>query len=166
MHVEVKQSRVGGLGLFAARDLEAGERIRRISIVREITSESPLREDLGERIEHCSYPDGKVVLVGFPDRHVNHSCDPNAYKLYARDGVYVVARRPIQSGEEITFDYTINTSGGGSWSCNCGSARCRGQCVGEFFSLPNEIQIEYLPLLAGWFIRRHEREINELRRDR
>jgi hypothetical protein len=78
--VEVKSSRIEGLGVFAARPFRTGERIRRVNVVREITPESPIREDLGERVNHCSYPDGRIVLFGFPDRHVNHSCDPNAWE--------------------------------------------------------------------------------------
>lgn len=163
MDVEIRPSPIGGLGLFATRDFEPGERIRRINIVREVTPDAPLREELGERVEHCSYPDGRIVLVGTPDRHVNHCCDPNAYKLYECGEVYAVARSPIRAGKEITFDYNINTADGTSWPCNCGAVRCRGRSVGDFFSLPREIQLEYLPLLADWFVRRHESEIASIR---
>ncbi len=166
MDVEVRPSPIGGLGVFATRDFEPGERIRRMGIVREITPDAPLREDLGERTDHLAYPDGKVVLVGFPDRHVNHSCDPNAYEFYDGKEVYAVARRPIRADEEITFDYNINTAGGTSWPCNCGAARCRGRSVGDFFSLPQEIQLEYLPLLADWFVRRYANEIASTRQGR
>jgi hypothetical protein len=34
----------------------------------------------------------------------------------------------------------------------------------SFFTLPIELQREYLPLLAGWFVARHAEEIAELRR--
>jgi SET domain-containing protein len=54
--VEVKPSRIEGFGVFAARPFRAGERIRRVNVVREITPECPIREDLGERVDHCSYP--------------------------------------------------------------------------------------------------------------
>jgi hypothetical protein len=74
--VAVRASPIEGLGLFALRPFGAGQRIREINVVREITAEAPLREDLGERADHCDYPDGKVVLLGYPDRHINHSCDP------------------------------------------------------------------------------------------
>lgn len=163
-NVEVKPSPIEGMGVFAARPFRAGQRIRRVNIVREITDGAPIREDAGERIEHCGYPDGKVVLWGFPDRHVNHRCDPNAYGLYDGSDIYVVARRDIAAGEEITFDYNVNTSGGSSWPCNCGAERCRGESVGEFFTLPKEHQREYRPLLANWFVRRyhHQHQVEAL----
>lgn len=153
--VEVRQSPIEGLGVFACRSFDGGERIRRMNVVREITPDAPLREDLGERQDHCDYPDCRVVLLGFPDRHLNHSCDPNAYALYEADACYVVARRPIAAGEEITCDYNVNISGGTAWPCHCGSRRCLGTVVGDYFLLPPEVQREYRPFLAPWFVRRH-----------
>ncbi len=157
--VEIKPSSIEGLGVFAARRFAAGDLIRRINVVREISVDAPLREDLGERFEHQSYPDDRVVLIGPPDRHVNHSCDPNAYVRYEGDAVYTVARRDIEGGEEITYDYVINTAGGNTWPCHCGASRCRGESLGDFFELPEEIQREYRPLLAPWFVERHRRRL-------
>jgi len=162
IEVEVRPSSIEGLGVFAQRDFRAGERIRRVALVREITPEAPLRPEAGERIEHCGYPDGKVVLWGEPDRHVNHCCDPNAYEHYEGDAIFTVARRAIGAGDEITFDYNVNTSGGNSWPCSCGAKRCRGESVGEFFALPVEDQRAYRPLLADWFLSRHAAEIAAL----
>jgi SET domain-containing protein len=160
--LEVKSSRIEGLGLFALRSFLAGETIHRINVVREVTADAPLREELGERADHCDYPDGKVVLIGFPDRHINHSCDPNAYVQYSADACSIVARRRIAVGQELTCDYNINITGGTAWPCHCGAARCRGTTTGDFFLLPPEIQREYLPLLAEWFVRRHAQRLAEL----
>lgn len=160
--VEVKPSRIEGLGVFAMRPFRVGQRIRRVNIAREITPEFPIRQDLGERVEHCGYPDGKVLLWGTPDRHVNHSCDPNAYEFYEGSAIYIVARRQIASKEEITFDYNVNTSAGNSWPCHCRAVRCRGESVGDFFALPREHQREYRPLLAEWFARRHASQLEAL----
>jgi SET domain-containing protein len=153
--VDVRRSPIEGLGLYALRPCRADEHIRRINVVREVTPEAPLREDVGERADHCDYPDGKVVLLGFPDRHLNHSCDPCAYLSYEGDQCFIVARRDIRAGEEITCDYSINLTGGDAWPCRCGATRCRGTVVGDFFRLPPDLQREYRPLLADWFIRRH-----------
>jgi SET domain-containing protein len=153
--VIVKPSAIEGLGLFACRGVHEGETIHRIAVVREITADAPLREELGERFDHCDYPDGKVVLIGFPSRHLNHSCDPNAYLRYEAGVCDVIARRAIVTGEEITIDYNVNISGGTAWPCRCGSSRCSGTVVGDFFLLPPERRREYRPLLADWFVRRH-----------
>lgn len=160
--VEIRTSSIEGLGLFATRPFFAGQRIRQINVVREITPASPLREALGERTDHCDYPDGKIVLLGTPDRHINHSCDPNAYVLYEGDHSSLVARRDIAMGEEITCDYNINITGGTELPCNCGAARCRGNTVGDFFRLPLDFQREYRPLLAEWFVRAHRDRLRAL----
>ena len=92
--VGLRESAIEGTGVFAARHFEAGDVISRIHVQREITAESPLAP--GECYQHQSYPDGRVVLVGAPDRHVNHCCDPNAYKrFHAFDRAYTIARRTI-----------------------------------------------------------------------
>jgi hypothetical protein len=163
--IEVRASSIEGLGLFATRAYEAEDVIRKVNLLREITTEFPLDQSKGERREHCAYPDGKVVLWGFPDRHVNHRCDPNAYERYCGEDVFITARRAIASGEEITFDYNLNTSGGESWSCNCGAPRCRGESVGDFFRLPKNVQREYRSLLAEWFIVRHRDQLQRLDAD-
>jgi len=160
--VEVRPSSIEGLGVFAARAFRAGERIRRLNVVREVTAEAPLREQLGERFDHCTYPDGKVLLLGFPDRHVNHSCAPSAYEAFEGDVSFLVARRDIAAGEEITCDYNINISGGTAWPCRCGAERCLGEVAGDYFLLPRWLQREYRPLLAPWFVRRHAERLAAL----
>jgi uncharacterized protein len=160
--VEVRPSGIEGLGVFATRSFAAGERIRRVNVVREITPDAPLREDLGERADHCNYPDGKVVLYGLPDRCLNHSCDPNAYEAFEQGVTWLVAWRDIPAGAEITCDYNINISDGTAWPCRCGAARCRGIVVGDFFRLTPERQAEYRPLLAEWFVRRHRARVEVL----
>ncbi len=133
--VEVKESGIEGLGVFAKRPFRTGERIRQINIVREVTPDAPIREDMGERIDHCAYPDGRVVLYGAPDRYINHSCDPNAYESYDGGVTYLVARRAIAAGSEITCD---------------------------FFRLPIAWQREYRPLLSSWFVDRNRSRVAAL----
>ncbi len=160
--IAVRPSAIEGLGIFALRCFRAGERIAAVNVVREITPDAPVREDLGERVEHCAYPDGRMVLIAFPERHVNHSCDPNTYERFDDGASCLVARREIAEGEEITIDYNINISGGTSWPCHCAAARCTGTVAGDYFLLPLERQREYRPLLAGWFVRRHRDRIDTL----
>lgn len=168
-NVQVRPSSVEGLGVFATRAFAEGERISVVNVAREITAEAPLRPDDGERFEHLSRPDGRVVLYGLPDRHLNHSCDPNAWERYVDgpDGAVaeIVVRRAIVTDEEIRVDYLINNSGGDSWPCGCGVARCRGMTSYSFFTIPIEQQREYLPLLADWFVARHPEEVAALRRE-
>lgn len=163
--VYVAESRIQGVGVFAARDFAEGEVVLRMDDSRVVDAQHPLRPELGELERHCDYLEGgKVILQKSPERHVNSSCDPNAYARRDEGGSRVVARRAIKAGEEITSDYIIDCHGGEVWECNCGSARCRRTVVSSFFELPLAWQLEYLPLLNEWFVKEHREEVEALRR--
>jgi len=74
--VEVRESEGRGQGVFALRGFAAGERIRVVNIEREVTEQRPLGPE--DDPDHAFLSDGKMLLVGQPDRYLNHSCDPNA----------------------------------------------------------------------------------------
>lgn len=60
-------------------------------------------------------------------RFLNHACEPNTMLR----GRVLVARRPIEDGEELTFDYeSTEWDMAAPFSCECGSARCRRQIRG------------------------------------
>jgi len=106
------------------------------------------------------------VYVQEPERYTNHSCDPNIFVEVDDDGArYFTARRDIRAGEEITCDYSIDNSGDVWWHCDCGSARCRKTIYNDFFRLPLEIQIEYLPYLTQAYRERFSEQVEELERE-
>jgi hypothetical protein len=163
-NVIVTESKIHGLGVVVARSFTPGEIILAIDDTRVVDVEHPLRAELGEHSYHCDYlAGGKTVLMRSPERHINSCCDPNTF-VKTIDGVrHVLARRPIEPGEEITYDYIIDCHGGIVWQCSCSSARCRRTIVSSFFDLPVELQLEYLPLLNQWFIDEHRSEVDALR---
>ena len=112
--LEVRESAIEGLGVYALRSFSPSEQIHTVNVVREITHEAPLRPERGERADHCDYPAGRVVLLGAPDRYINHSCDPNAWVRYTATACDLIARRVINIGDELTCDYSINVTGGSS----------------------------------------------------
>ena len=163
--VAVHPSPIQGLGLFATRDSRAGGIILRRDEFREVTPDAPLRPDLGEERRHCDDLDGgRTVLLGYPERHLNHSCDSNAYVRFIHGVGHICARRDIAQGEEITNDYCINSFGDGVWTCACHSARCRKLIHVNFFEGPLGLQIECLLLLAEWFVAEHPAEMARLMR--
>jgi uncharacterized protein len=162
--VYVAESGIHGVGVFAGRDFAAGETVLRMDDSRVVDEGHPLRPELGEYAHHCDYLEGgKVILQGYPERHINSSCDPNAYARRSSGESVMVARRAIRAGEEITGDYIIDCHGGIVWTCNCGSPRCRRVVPSSFFELPVEAQLEYLPLLNEWFVAEHREEVEALR---
>jgi uncharacterized protein len=161
--VNVGPSRIHGTGVFASRAFSKDEMILKIDDSRVVDEEHPLRSELGEFSYHCDYlQNGKVVLMPSPERNINSSCDPNVYVKTIEGTRYVVARRYIAAGDEITSDYIIDCHGGEVWECTCGSSKCRGTIVSSFIELPIELQLEYLPFLNPWFIEEHREKIDEL----
>lgn len=72
-----------------------------------------------------------------PYLYINHSCDPNAG---LRGVATLFAIKPIQKGEEITYDYSTTIDE--SFECKCGAKRCRGVMI-DFFGLPQHVQTYY-----------------------
>jgi SET domain-containing protein len=163
--VIVAESQINGLGVFATRDFTQNEVILAIDDTRVVDDEHPLRPEFGEYGYHCDYlANNRTVLMRSPERHINSCCDPNTF-VKTIDGIrHVVARRPIRSGKEITYDYIIDCHGGIVWQCSCGSGRCRRTIVSSFFELPVELQLEYLPLLNPWFVDEHRSKVDALRK--
>jgi SET domain-containing protein len=65
-------------------------------------------------------------------RYINHSCSPNCESVNEDGRIFIEARRDIEPGEELTYDYRLETEGRITrrmqklFACNCGSRRCRG----------------------------------------
>ncbi len=62
-------------------------------------------------------------------RYINHSCAPNCHiEKWSVDGEYqvgVFASRPIEPGEELTYDYNFE-SFATKQACKCGAPNCKG----------------------------------------
>jgi len=80
MKIVLSASPIHGIGVFAAADISKGAPILKIDDSRIVSDEAPLRQSAGEYDYHCDYlAGGTVVLMQSPERHINHSCDPNVF---------------------------------------------------------------------------------------
>ncbi len=57
---------------------------------------------------------------------INHSCRGNCETVEDDGRVWIVAKRAIPAGEEITYDYCLWDGGDDPCTCHCRSANCRG----------------------------------------
>ena len=137
----VRQSKVHGTGVFAARAIPAGTRIieyagTRIS-AKEADRRHPTNPDDPFHTFFFALSSGKVIDgddQGNDARWINHSCDPNCESLEGKGGkrVYIMARRDIRRGEELNYDYGLvidekmTKTLKAQYACRCGSANCRG----------------------------------------
>ena len=161
MNVRISESEIHGTGVFARKHLICGEVILIFDDSRLVDDDHPLADS--ESSEHCDYlPNGAVVLMQEPERHINHSCSPNVYVYSTDHERYLLAMTEIDEGEELTYDYSINAVEGDIWECQCGSANCRGEHKCDFFYLPLERQTQYLPFLDPWFAQVHEDRIKTI----
>jgi uncharacterized protein len=83
---------------------------------------------------------------------VNHSCQPN---VGFAGNVVLVAMRAISPGEELTTDYALFDDNGGSMTCQCGTASCRGTIGGRDWQRP-ELQRRYGPYFSSYLQRRFQ----------
>jgi SET domain-containing protein len=160
--VYLKDSPMQGKGVFAARAFTIDELVLEIDDSHVVTDEHILTPEQHEF--DLDYLEDKTVLMQEPEKYINHSCDPNTY-VKTQNGVrQVLAMRNIAEGEEITYDYSINGDNDGTFICNCGSEKCRSVYQGDFFKLPIPLQLQYLPYLDNWFIRKHQDRIDLLKK--
>jgi len=162
--VEVRPSPINGVGVFALVDFAAGDIITCEDDSFIVTADNPLPD--GEQEYHCDwYADDRQVLLPVPERHFNHSCGFNSLVSFI-DGIrHTVARRDIAAGEEITHFYPIDGFGDLVWQCNCGSERCLRNIPADFFRLPPQLQIEYLPYLSDLYRRVYKDKVDALMKE-
>ncbi|GLG97653.1 Histone-lysine N-methyltransferase trr [Gryllus bimaculatus] len=130
-------SKIQGLGLYAARDLERHTMV--IEYIGEVirTELSELREKLYESKNRGIYmfrlDEERVVdatLSGGLARYINHSCNPNCVAEIVeveRDlRIIIFAKRRIARGEELAYDYKFDIEDDQhKIPCNCGAPNCR-----------------------------------------
>ncbi|TFG66583.1 MAG: SET domain-containing protein-lysine N-methyltransferase [Gemmatimonadales bacterium] len=129
---EVRPLPDGDYGMFASRDLAAGD----IVVSHEATAhhivslkqvEQHWTDERRARFGTHAWPltdDTWVIWGRSPDdwMPIEHSCDPNTWHT----GLDLTARRAIRSGEEITIDYAMRYNERmPSFECDCASRICR-----------------------------------------
>lgn len=139
--IVIRNSKIHGRGVYAARKLAAGERIieykgERITW-KEADRRPPSDPDDPNHTFFFSLSDGKTVIDanvnGNAARWINHSCEPNCESEETDDGrVYIEALRDIRRGEELNYDYgliideRLTPTLKKQHACRCGSPQCRG----------------------------------------
>ncbi|MGI9139752.1 MAG: SET domain-containing protein [Gemmatimonadaceae bacterium] len=133
----IRQSGIQGRGVFAARRIRPGQRIIEYGGERITAAEGDRRYDDKKMKRHHTFLfslDKNTVIDGNRHgndaRYINHSCDPNCEAVTVGKKIFIYARRNIQPGIELAYDYKYEWSNDKRdielYKCECGSARCRG----------------------------------------
>jgi len=131
--VEVRLSSIHGYGVFATKDLPKGSyvieyigrKMERATIFQVLTKEQ------GRYVFNL---DEKWSIDGsIPENRagrINHSCEGNCHIKKVDGHIWVVAKRDIRRGEELSYNYGYRLSGlrdmEKNWRCNCGAPNCIG----------------------------------------
>ena len=140
--IEVRDSPLHGLGVFAARRIRKGTRII------EYLGERVSHAEADRRYEHKGASDAHTFLFildsrtvidagvgGNEARFINHACEPNCESVIENRRVFIDALHALEPGEELTYDYQIKREPDDPpdvdsiFACRCGSARGRGSML-------------------------------------
>jgi hypothetical protein len=140
--IEVRDSPLHGLGVFATRRIRKGARIIEYLGERVSHAEADRRyEDKDAQDAHTFLfiVDSRTVIdagvAGNDARFVNHACAPNCESVIENRRVFIDAIRTIQPGEELTYDYQIPREASDPpdvdeiFACRCGATSCRGSML-------------------------------------
>jgi SET domain-containing protein len=137
--IEVRESAIHGRGVFARARIRKGARIieytgRRLpwKKAQDLPSADPKDPNYTVFFE---VDDGNVIdasVGGNEARWINHSCDPNCETCEEEGRVFIYARRGLEPGEELFYDYKMVPAERRSrkverqFACFCGTSKCRG----------------------------------------
>jgi len=140
--IEVRDSPLHGLGVFARQRIRKGTRIIEYRGERVSHTEADRRyehKDAGDAHTFLFIVDARTVIDAGVDgneaRFINHGCEPNCESVIEGRRVFIDAVRGIEPGEELTYDYQIQREPedppdiDAIFACHCGSARCRGSML-------------------------------------
>lgn len=150
-----------GKGLFATSSIKKGEIIWKENVDFEFAPEFTFEEisqwpkEQQEYFGHFAYQISENKMKGpnpFDQKqplkpendasnYMNHSCDPTTW---FDNYLIMTARRDIEEGEEITYDYSTSELNETKKiiECGCGSKNCRRKLTSEDYKL-KELQERY-----------------------
>jgi uncharacterized protein len=141
----VRKSSIHNEGVFAAREVAKGERI--IEYKGEKISKKESERRGMEHFDASTRTGGGAVYLFILNkthdldgsmewntaRLINHSCEPNCEAQIIRGRIWIVAKRRIKEGEELSFDYGFDLESWQDHPCRCGKAKCIGYIAGRSY---------------------------------
>ena len=160
--LELKNSPLGGKGLFAVEPVKKDEAVVDFSAgVGQYVSNAEFDKKYSLDFDYGLQVDDDLFFAAMetdevePADYINHSCEPTCG---IRDKIKIAAMRDIQPGEEITFDYAMSESSDYQMDCLCGKPNCRKTITGDDWKIP-ELQQKY----KGYFSEYLQKKIDQLK---
>lgn len=145
--IEIRNSPIGGRGMFAWKKIEVGEEILTFGGDYIDRTEAEKEKKKGRLVMQWDKNLFTAENRGDDKTYfINHSCDSNTWM---KNAFTLLARREILPGEEATVDYALFEADEdylSKWNCRCGSPKCRGQVTGKDYQNP-----DWQKMYAGHF---------------
>jgi SET domain-containing protein len=140
----VRNSRIHGRGVFAARRIRKGTRIVEYTGERINNKEADRRYDDTKMKRHHTFLftldsrtviDGAISTGGGDASFINHSCEPNCEAVISGKKIFIHALHTIEPGTELAYDYKYERPGKNDaqlekfYVCKCGAPSCRGSIM-------------------------------------
>jgi len=140
----VRNSPIHGRRVFANRYIRKGTRILEYKGERISNREADKRYDDTRMKRHHTFLftldkktviDGAMSAGGGDASYINHSCDPNCEAIITGKKIFIHARRGIEPGVELAYDYQYERTGKDDaelekfYFCRCGADNCRGSIM-------------------------------------
>lgn len=144
----IRSSSIHAAGCYTTRRFRKGERVCEYAGPRFTKAEADARYHGRDITYLFSCGDDGAVIDGFGTAmFINHSCEPNCETTDINGRIFVVARRNIAAGEELTYEYNLHDSDDSEADCYCGALACRG-------TMFSEDEVARRRKRAAWRIRR------------
>lgn len=140
--IEIRPSPLHGKGMFAIGPIREGEVVAIWGGKYFVSKDKvEIAKQGGKKVQQI---DDDVFEVftreeadSDPTYFMNHSCNPN---VWMQNEVTLIARRDIDTGEELTADYALWEAAENwvaDWKCSCRSLLCRVVITGRDWKLPD-----------------------------
>ena len=125
--LECRRSKIHRWGVFAAEPIPARRRV--IEYTGERIDAAEMERRAGKKLLYLfSVSPNRIIdgaAGGSGAQYINHSCDGNLKSYSVSGHIYLSSVRPIEAGEELTYDYNIDEEF--DVPCVCGAENCRGK---------------------------------------
>jgi len=131
--LQIRGSSIDGLGVFAVQAIPAGTRVLEYvgKLLTSAEAAKPGDKTFRFRVDRDHVVDGTAKWN--PAGFINHSCDPNCDSWVIDGAIWILTRRDITIGEELTFNYGYAFENFREHPCRCGAPGCVGYIVAEQF---------------------------------
>lgn len=137
----VRKSPIHHYGVFATENIPKaskiveylGEKItKKVSLMRAQAREAHAKKTQGARVYifdlNKRYDlDGDIPHN--PAKYINHSCEPNCEAVNLRGHIWIIAKKTIKKGEELSFNYNYEWDHCLDHPCYCNTPSCLGYIV-------------------------------------